>query len=167
MLAKHKQNGGPQFFHNGDPERTVRALQKELQAARARIAKLSAQLASREPVAANRVTAGSIPKCFFESFSSLTHREREVLSLFMEQPSDKKVANRLGTHLRTVRNQLVSIMHKLGVNSRAELVAESLLSWVKETRRAKARKTKQTGDAADRSACDPDFDRLKIAAWPK
>ena len=54
--------------------------------------------------------------------AKLTPREREVLVLFLQELDDKKVSARLGTERHTVRNQLASIEHKLGVNNRAELV---------------------------------------------
>jgi len=75
-----------------------------------------------------RLTARSFIR-FVESLPSLTTRERDVLLLFMEHLSDKTVASRLGSSRQTVRNQLVSIRHKLGTESREELVAALLLSW--------------------------------------
>lgn len=57
-----------------------------------------------------------------DKLASLTPREREVLTLFLETFSVKKVAARLGTHPQTVRNQLASVEHKLGTKSQAELV---------------------------------------------
>lgn len=55
--------------------------------------------------------------------AKLTPREREVLALWQEEHSDKRVAGRLGTKEHTIRNQLASIEHKLGLRSRAELAA--------------------------------------------
>lgn len=53
----------------------------------------------------------------------LTPREREVLALFVTLLNDKKVARHLRTQVQTVKNQLASIEHKLGVGSRNELIA--------------------------------------------
>jgi DNA-binding NarL/FixJ family response regulator len=58
--------------------------------------------------------------------ATLTPREREVLALFVETCNDKAVAHRLGTAFQTVRNQLMSIEHKLGVKSREELIKAAL-----------------------------------------
>jgi DNA-binding NarL/FixJ family response regulator len=51
----------------------------------------------------------------------LTDREWQVLWHFIASPNDKRVASSLGTRPQTVRNQLNSISHKLGVRSRVEL----------------------------------------------
>jgi DNA-binding CsgD family transcriptional regulator len=56
----------------------------------------------------------------------LTAREREVLNLFLKLLNDKRVARQLGTRIQTVKNQLASIEHKLGVSSRGELIALAL-----------------------------------------
>jgi len=55
--------------------------------------------------------------------ATLTPRESEVLTLWLDGFNDKKVARCLGTKVQTVRNQLASIEHKLGARSREELVA--------------------------------------------
>ncbi|HTM22910.1 MAG TPA: helix-turn-helix transcriptional regulator [Kofleriaceae bacterium] len=52
-----------------------------------------------------------------------TATEREVVELVLRGFSDREVAAYRGTSVRTVANQLSSIYGKLGVNSRAELVA--------------------------------------------
>jgi DNA-binding CsgD family transcriptional regulator len=50
-----------------------------------------------------------------------------VLTLWLEELfNDKRVARRLGTKEHTVRNQLASIEHKLGVRSREELAAKAV-----------------------------------------
>jgi DNA-binding CsgD family transcriptional regulator len=55
---------------------------------------------------------------------NLTAREREVLAVWREvRFIDKQVARRLGTKARTVQNQLASISHKLGAQSRSDLAA--------------------------------------------
>ena len=48
----------------------------------------------------------------------LTPREREVLTLLVDGLMNKEIGRRLGTTTRTVRNQLVSVYQKLGVDSR-------------------------------------------------
>jgi DNA-binding CsgD family transcriptional regulator len=60
----------------------------------------------------------------------LTAREHEVLVLYLRIINDKKVARELGTRPQTVRNQLASIQHKLGVCSRVELIS-SLIPAIK------------------------------------
>jgi DNA-binding CsgD family transcriptional regulator len=56
--------------------------------------------------------------------AKLTRREREVLALWQDERfNDKQVAGRLGRKEHTIRNQLASIEHKLGLRSRAELAA--------------------------------------------
>lgn len=51
---------------------------------------------------------------------SLTVREREVLQLLAEGLGNKEIAERLGVSERTSRNQMSSIITKLGVNSRLQ-----------------------------------------------
>jgi hypothetical protein len=41
----------------------------------------------------------------------------------MEQPNDKAIAQALGKQTQTIRNQIASVLHKLGVTSREELIA--------------------------------------------
>jgi len=48
----------------------------------------------------------------------LTPRECEVLALVVDGLMNKEIGRRLGTTERTVRNQLVSVYQKLGVDSR-------------------------------------------------
>jgi DNA-binding NarL/FixJ family response regulator len=61
--------------------------------------------------------------------SLLSSREVDVLELFLQFFSDKRVAARLGTRVQTVRNQVASIMQKLCVASRPEMVSVALLAW--------------------------------------
>jgi DNA-binding CsgD family transcriptional regulator len=58
--------------------------------------------------------------------SLLTEREHEVLVLYLRYLNAKKVARELGTKHQTVQNQLSSIEHKLGADSREHLVALTL-----------------------------------------
>jgi two-component system, NarL family, nitrate/nitrite response regulator NarL len=53
----------------------------------------------------------------------LTAREREIVRLIEEGLSNKQIAQRLGIHLKTVKNHVQHILEKLGVHSRLEVVA--------------------------------------------
>jgi DNA-binding CsgD family transcriptional regulator len=66
---------------------------------------------------------GSIDHSASAGLATLTEREREVLRTFVVLLNDKKVALHLGTKGQTVRNQINSILHKLNVSSRLELLA--------------------------------------------
>jgi len=68
-------------------------------------------------------TVASRVNAAIESLNGLTQREREVLVHFLEHLDDKKVARSLGTSVNTVRNQFASIMDKLSLESRMELIA--------------------------------------------
>jgi DNA-binding CsgD family transcriptional regulator len=59
----------------------------------------------------------------------LTPREREVLITYIENPCQKRVAKILGTKEQTVRNQLASIVGKLEVGSREEMLILVLRSY--------------------------------------
>jgi DNA-binding NarL/FixJ family response regulator len=50
----------------------------------------------------------------------LTPREREILQLLAEGLGDEEIAERLFVSPKTVRNQMVSILNKLGVESRLQ-----------------------------------------------
>lgn len=52
----------------------------------------------------------------------LTQGERLVLRLFLAGLNAKQVAGRLGKRPQTVKNQLAAIEHKLGVDSRDEIL---------------------------------------------
>lgn len=57
------------------------------------------------------------------SLSSLTERERQVLTLIVEGRSQKQVAASLGISVKTVGAHVQNVMQKLGVHSRVEAVA--------------------------------------------
>jgi DNA-binding NarL/FixJ family response regulator len=59
------------------------------------------------------------------AFPDLTEREREVLALMAQGLSNDDVAERLGTSLKTVRNQVSSILSKLEVPGREEAIARA------------------------------------------
>lgn len=54
----------------------------------------------------------------------LTQAEKEVAHGIIEGHSNLDIARKRGTHERTIANQVQSLFRKLGVHSRAELVAE-------------------------------------------
>ena len=53
---------------------------------------------------------------------SLTHRQRQVLSLVAQGLTDKEIARRLGISTHTVYNHMSSIRKTLGGGTRVELV---------------------------------------------
>lgn len=57
------------------------------------------------------------------AFSQLTNREREVLYLVAQGDDNESISNSLSITLGTVKNHVSSIYEKLGLSSRAELVA--------------------------------------------
>ncbi len=58
-------------------------------------------------------------------FPELTEREREILAFMAQGLSNDDVAQRLGTSLKTVRNQVSSILSKLQVVGREEAIARA------------------------------------------
>jgi DNA-binding NarL/FixJ family response regulator len=54
--------------------------------------------------------------------SSLTAREREIISLIAEGLRNDEIARRLGITPKTVKNHLTGLFEKVGVSSRLELV---------------------------------------------
>jgi len=54
---------------------------------------------------------------------SLAPREREVVSLVAKGYTNKEIAKRLSLSVRTVERQCSSVMNKLGLQNRAELIA--------------------------------------------
>lgn len=58
-----------------------------------------------------------------EPLSALTAAERDVALAFAAGESHADIAARRGSSVRTVGNQLASVYAKLGVSSRAELIA--------------------------------------------
>lgn len=57
---------------------------------------------------------------------TLTPREREVLQALAEGSSDKEIAKRLYVSVGTVRNHIVHIFSKLGVNSRLQALVTAV-----------------------------------------
>ncbi|MCC6775396.1 MAG: alpha/beta fold hydrolase [Hyphomicrobiales bacterium] len=56
------------------------------------------------------------------SFADLTHREREVLELVARGLGNEAIARQLGISAKTVRNQVSSILGKVGAGNRAQAV---------------------------------------------
>jgi pimeloyl-ACP methyl ester carboxylesterase/DNA-binding CsgD family transcriptional regulator len=57
-----------------------------------------------------------------DSFSALSHREREVLALIAQALSNARIAEHLQIGEKTVRNHASNLFDKLGVRSRAEAI---------------------------------------------
>ena len=57
-----------------------------------------------------------------EAFSTLSSRQREILTLLMEGLGNAAIADRLSISEKTVRNQLSSLFDKLGVWTRAQAI---------------------------------------------
>lgn len=66
------------------------------------------------------------------SVDQLTPREREVLKALAEGLSDKEISEQLHVGVGTVRNHLVSIFGKLGVNSRLQALVFAVRQGVVE-----------------------------------
>ncbi len=62
-------------------------------------------------------------KSAVSSYSTLSSREREILKLICKGRTNKQIAEELFLSVRTVERHRSSIMHKAGLENRAELVA--------------------------------------------
>ncbi|MDX2090347.1 MAG: helix-turn-helix transcriptional regulator [Kofleriaceae bacterium] len=75
------------------------------------------------------LTAGAsvlaIPETGMADITMLTAAEREVVAMIREGASNREIARSRGTSTRTVANQVASVLRKLGVFSRADIVAAS------------------------------------------
>lgn len=54
----------------------------------------------------------------------LTHREREVFELLVQDKTTKEIAKQLFISEKTVRNHISNVMQKLGVKGRSQAVVE-------------------------------------------
>lgn len=54
--------------------------------------------------------------------TALTTRERALAALVCRGWPNQRIADELGITLRTVKNRLTIVFHKVGVHSRAELI---------------------------------------------
>ena len=68
------------------------------------------------------------------SAEALTAAEGEIVRAILEGQSNAAIARARGAAVRTVANQVASVFRKLGVRSRAELVASSALMETRGTK---------------------------------
>lgn len=79
--------------------------------------------ATRFTVAGEELAVLSFPLIDPDLPRGVTRAESEVVRLLLAGKTNAEIAQARGTSLRTVANQVQSIFKKLGVSSRAELVA--------------------------------------------
>ncbi len=65
----------------------------------------------------------SVPRVQGAALSRLTRSEREVVDLALEGCRNAEIAQRRGTSVHTVANQLKAVFGKLGCSGRSELAA--------------------------------------------
>lgn len=58
--------------------------------------------------------------------AKLTPREAQVFELIVEGLSNRSIGHHLGLHESTVRNYVISVLHKLGARSRSEVMARAI-----------------------------------------
>lgn len=78
---------------------------------------------TRFTVGDEEVVVLSFPLPGYRLPDTLTAAERAVVELLLEGRSNANIASARGTSVRTVANQVASIFRKVGVTSRAELMA--------------------------------------------
>lgn len=61
---------------------------------------------------------------------NLTKRELQILELISKGNSSKMIASALGTSEQTVKNQVTSILRKLGVKNRTQAVTEAMRTGI-------------------------------------
>jgi DNA-binding CsgD family transcriptional regulator len=93
---------------------------QEKEAVRALLAPLAVGLAA--VIQAERLRRDTPPPLA----AAVTAREREVLELLQLGYKNPEIARALGTSPNTVRNQVASLLAKVGATTRAELVALTL-----------------------------------------
>jgi len=91
---------------------------------------------TRFRVGGDELVVVSEPTVRATDFPTLSEAERDVAFLATSGYSNKAIAARRGSHPQTIANQLTAIYRKLGVSSRAEMVAR-LLDSLAERRRGK------------------------------
>ena len=74
-------------------------------------------------LAGDELMVGTSPLLDASHLTSLTVAEREVLALLIAGSTDRDIARRRATHVRTVAHQVQAFFRKFGVHSRCELVA--------------------------------------------
>ena len=82
---------------------------------RARLAQLA--------LAGDELMVGTSPLLDASHLAGLTVAESEVLALLIAGSTDRDIARRRATHVRTVAHQVQALFRKFGVHSRCELVA--------------------------------------------
>lgn len=75
---------------------------------------------------------GQGPEAKSGVFSSLSSREREILQMLAEGKTSRSVAAQLNISIKTVDTHKANIMHKLGLNSVADLVRYAIREGVVE-----------------------------------
>ena len=71
----------------------------------------------------------SFPAGPLEAPRALSEAERQIVTALLEGKSNEDIARERGTSARTVANQIQNVFGKLGVTSRAELVARLASAW--------------------------------------
>lgn len=117
------RNGQHLSERQPDLRQVINDLTRRLGIANAKIAELTQQLERQSASMREQDYASRSAAAFIEADEALTSRERQVLLYFVKHRQDKEVAVQLGTKPQTVRNQIRSIMRKLGLRSRTDLMA--------------------------------------------
>ncbi len=68
---------------------------------------------------------GEAPLSVPQKLDALTAREREILQLVSQGLANRQIASQLSISDKTVRNHLIRIFDKLGVNSRAQAIVRA------------------------------------------
>lgn len=68
---------------------------------------------------------GEVPLAAPQKLDALTGREREILQLLSQGLANRQIASQLSISDKTVRNHLIRIFDKLGVNSRAQAIVRA------------------------------------------
>ena len=112
-------------FERGKADALHAALASRMGAARLEAALLAGRTRSYRDASrlAEGLQCGSAPPERAERFACLTPREREIAELAAAGASNREVSEKLHLSVRTVENHLAAIYKKLGIRTRAELVA--------------------------------------------
>ena len=86
------------------------------------------KLAARRTGTYSAAMVMKIPETQTETRSEFTNREREILQLLYAGESTQSMADLLSVSPRTVTTHIGNMMTKMGVNSRAELIAKTLVN---------------------------------------
>ncbi len=80
--------------------------------------------ATRFKVGTQDVAVLSFPVPEYQLPDSLTNAERDVVDMLLRGHSNAEIGEHRGTSVRTVANQVAAVFRKLGVTSRAALMAK-------------------------------------------